>query len=59
MNIMCPECGKPLELVSYDLHNDVGYCCCEKCFLGGIDSDWEVFFTEEGEVEEIRRYYFG
>ena len=58
MKVMCPNCGKPLRLISYDYHCDVGIYHCAEC-LNDIDSDWEVTFTEEGEIKEIERYYIG
>ena len=55
----CPNCGKQLEFMSG--HND-GYDLvvlfhCEEC-KDGIDSDWEITYTEDNEIKRIRRYFF-
>lgn len=57
---ICPNCGKPLELMS-DYHQCdliIGLFHCEEC-IDGIDSDWEITYFEDGRIEKIRRYYFG
>ena len=56
----CPDCEKPLEFMSGYHQGDtfIALFHCEEC-VDGIDSDWEVTYTEDNEIMMIRKYFFG
>lgn len=58
--VLCPECRKPLELMSSYAENNkvVEVFHCAEC-KNGVDSDWKVIYSEEKGIEKIERYYFG
>ncbi len=58
--VLCPECGKSLELMSAYVEKNkvIALFNCDKC-KNGTDSDWEVTYSKEKGVEKIERYYFG
>jgi hypothetical protein len=57
---ICPDCGKQLKFMSGYHQGDtyIALFHCEEC-KDGIDSDWEVTYTEENKIKIIRRYFFG
>ena len=64
LNIKCPECGKTLQVmnVSHELIETENclkiLCWCENC-KDGIDRDFDVTYTKENGVKEIKRHFWG
>jgi DNA-directed RNA polymerase subunit RPC12/RpoP len=60
MNYICPDCGKKLELQSYNVEGTkvIALYSCLSC-TDGVDKDWKVIYDEEAGTEKVERHFWG